>query len=92
MTWADLFASASPFDGGAQFVLDGALSALAASRDPILKATVVAATPSARELCRLLDFYRVPVPGGLDPLAYGDDAIIAAARIDPLEDRTSLSP
>ena len=88
MSWADLFASASTRDG-VRFVLDRALSALAARRNPFLHATVVAATPSARELCHLLDLYRVPVPQGDDQPVHGGDASVAAERVDQLEVRAS---
>jgi hypothetical protein len=92
MTWADLIASAYTRNGGALFVLDRALIALAASRDPFLNATVVAATPGVHELCHLLDLYRVPVPRGDETLAHGDDARIAVERFDQLEVRASSAP
>ena len=92
MTWADLIASASTRNGGALFVLDRALTALAASRDPFLNATVVAATPSVHELCHLLDLYRVPVPSGDDTLAHGGDARVAVESVDRLEVRASSAP
>jgi len=84
MTWADLFASASTRHGGALFLLDRALAALAVSRDPLLHATVVAETPGVHELCDLLDLYRVPVPQGADPLAPSDDARVAVESVDQL--------
>jgi hypothetical protein len=49
----------------------------------------VAATPSARELCHLLDLYRVPVPQGDDQPVHGGDASVAAERVDQLEVRAS---
>ena len=92
MTWADLIASASTRNGGAVFVLDRALTALAASRDPFLNATVVAATPSVHELCHLLDLYRVPAPRGNGTLAPGGDARVAVESVDQLEVRASSAP
>ena len=94
MNWIELCALASERPMRCQLVLDHALTALAASRDASLQATITAETPTLEGLCAALDAHAVVVPSGVVAHVCGrrDNAMAPTANSMPQDVPAKVSP
>lgn len=94
MNWIELCALASERPMRCQLVLDHALTALAASRDAALQATITAETPTLEGLCATLDAYAVGVPNSVVAHVCGRRDNLAAPTTNsmPQDVHTKVSP